>query len=577
MPIDATPQWNRIQRRLEMLYPHQTDHAQRLLKKVLAQHLADSPATSEAVDPEQRWSEKDVVLITYGDQVRSESLPPLRSLLSFLTGHDLFRWLRTVHFLPCFPYSSDDGFSVIDYRQVDPELGTWADLEAYREHGRLMLDFVVNHISQHSSWFQAYQQGRAPYDHYFIEADPQADLSAVTRPRSLPLLSEFDTAKGKRWLWTTFSRDQLDLNYAEPAVLAEIIDILLEYVAHGARIIRMDAIAYLWKQVGTNCIHLPETHEVVKLFRDVLELLAPDVLILTETNVPHDENVRYFGAGDEAHMVYQFSLPPLLLDAFLNDDAIPLKRWLSQLEQPRPGTTYFNFTASHDGVGVRPLEGHVDESRLNQLVEKIKNRGGLVGTRRRPDGSDSPYELNISYVDALGCDQPNADLHVQRFLASQAIMLALQGMPAIYFHSLVGTQNDLEGVAASGIPRRINRRKFQRDELEARIVGDSLQARIFAGMNRLLEIRTQQPAFHPQAEQRYHESHSDQVLSFVRLGDGQAIFVAANFSDEEQVLELPSGYSQATDLLDYGSDASNRGDGRLRLEPAQVVWLARIS
>lgn len=557
---------DRLKSRLRTIYHDRADEALKHVQDVLAE--IDVVPLDESG---QQWSEKDVVLITYGDQVRSAERNPLQTLLHFLQQRQL-DCINTVHFLPCFPYTSDDGFSVVDYLQIDPNLGTWGDVEAFAERGSLMLDFVVNHVSQESAWFRSYLRGEEPYDQYFIEVDPAQDVSAVTRPRSLPLLSEFETSRGVRHLWTTFSRDQLDINYAEPVVLADVLRILLEYVRRGARIIRLDAIAYLWKRLGTNCIHLKETHEVVKLFRDVMSSVAPNVLVLTETNVPHEENISYFGDGDEAHMVYQFSLPPLILDAFLNEDALPLKDWLSKLESPPAGATYFNFTASHDGVGVRPLEGAVSERRLVSLVDRIKARGGLIGTRRKPDGSDSPYELNISYVDALGCD--DRDLHVKRFLASQALMLSLQGMPALYFHSLVGTLNDYEGVKSSGINRRINRRKFTLEELDAQLANSSsIHAHVFAGMKRLIEIRIDQPAFHPDATQRYVECPDANVLCFERHAmDGvQSILVMMNFGNQVAMVDIPAGYIGTTDLLNPKRTVA----ARLELGPATVAWLSR--
>ena len=566
MSVPSTLDLSRLENRLKQIYPQRASEAFELLQPIITKHAGKHAKTDAGL------SERDVVLITYGDQVHSAAANPLQTLLRFLTENGLHQLINTVHFLPCFPYSSDDGFSVIDYLKIDPNLGSWDDIAAYREHFSLMLDFVVNHVSQESEWFQAYLRGDSPFDRFFIEADPAEDLSQVTRPRSLPLLSEFETSAGPRHLWTTFSRDQLDLNYAEPIVLATMVDIWMEYVSRGARIIRLDAIAYLWKQVGTNCIHLEETHLIVKLFRDVVDLIAPHVLVLTETNVPHEENVSYFGDGDEAHMVYQFSLPPLLLDAFLNENAIPLKQWLAELPCPPAGATYFNFTASHDGVGVRPLEGRVDRQRLDSLVDRIKARNGIVSTRRQADGSDSPYELNISYVDALGTESSDTAQHAKRFLTTQAIMLSLQGMPAIYFHSLVGTQNDLAGVEQSGIPRRINRRKFEQQALTSELQNDSLQAQIFAGMQKLLRIRIQQPAFHPNGAQQYVESGSDHVLTFLRTAaNGQAILVAANFGDQPEVISLPADFTDSTDLLGSASAVTNP----LSLEPAQIVWLER--
>lgn len=594
--------------KLQQLYGDRSPQVAASIRELLERrrHAAARNDSDESpTESLQRWSQRDVVLITYGDQVKpdfqvgqeaNQSRTALQTLFQFLDQHGLFDRLSTVHFLPCFPYSSDDGFSVIDYRAVDPELGSWDDVHLFRDRGSVMLDFVCNHISQHSEWFQRYRQGDPDYANFFIEAEPNDErLQQVTRPRSLPLLTPVETSRGEKHVWTTFSDDQIDLNYAEPAVLLEVLDILLEYVQHGARIIRLDAIAYLWKELGTTCIHLENTHVVVKLMREVLEQFAPDVLVLTETNVPHKENVSYFGNGDEAHMVYQFSLPPLLLDAFLNEDAVPLKTWLAGLEAPPVGATYFNFTASHDGVGVRPLEGLVDDARRDRLVEKIRARGGRVNMRRNPDGTDSPYEMNIAYVDAVrpeaddlaagDCDAANESaesvlraLHAQRFLASQAVMMALQGMPAVYFHSLVGTQNDYAGVEASGgINRRINRRKFTLSELTQRLDDEtSLQGVIFAGMQQLLEVRTAQPAFHPDAAQIYIETQHGNLLAFERVATSQSILVVVNFGREPTEFSVPESYHGAVNLLSSAT-GQPEVDESVNLLPAEVVWLSKAT
>ena len=521
-----------------------------------------------------RWDERDVVLITYGDQVQNRIGPALPALQEFLTTSNLTQVINTVHILPFFPYSSDDGFSVIDYRNVDPRIGDWNEVRELGNHVGLMFDLVLNHCSAKSQWFQHYLAGQDPFSHYFIEADPNEDLSQVTRPRSLPLLTPFETSRGLRHVWTTFSDDQVDLNFSEPDVLVEFIDILLFFVEQGARIIRLDAIAYLWKEIGTNCIHLSQTHEVVKLMRDVLDAVAPHVLLLTETNVPHEENVSYFGDGDEAHMVYQFSLPPLLLDAFLNEDATPLRKWLTNLQPAPDGTTFFNFTASHDGVGVRPLEGLVSDERLAKLVNAVKQCGGLVNTKKNADGSDSPYELNITYLDALaGPGGMEPALHARRFLSSQAIMLSLPGVPGIYFHSLVGTGNDYDGVKQSGQARRINRYKYQLDELRQHVAqSDSVQSLVFNGYQKLLTTRTEQPAFHPDASCKVVDTGNDSLLAFLRERESpsQGILVIANVSSVEQQYEFPEQEfgAAADDLLGGAVDKNS-----ISVAPFQVLWI----
>lgn len=561
MPL--TPELRkRVHSRLAALYPGNADAVLQRLER-LCEGMPSRPPADEM------WTERDVVLITYADQIRDQGRTPLQALRSFLLDHGLQDGLNTVHLLPFCPYSSDDGFSVIDYQEVDPASGTWDDVAALGENFNLMYDLVLNHCSQQHRWFQGFLEWRSPYNHYFHVVDPSTDLSQVTRPRSSPLLTPCETASGVKYVWTTFSADQVDLNYAHPDVLVEMMDVFLDYVARGARIVRLDAIAYLWKKIGTTCIHLPETHLVVKLMRDLLEAVAPDTLLLTETNVPYRENISYFGDGDEAQMVYQFSLPPLLLEAMLSGDAGPLTNWLRDSEDLPPQTTVLNFTASHDGVGVRPLEGLIDRERLDRLVDAVRERGGHVSTRRRPDGTDAPYELNITYFSALAPEnRDDVDLHVRRFLTSQAFMLALKGMPAVYVHSLLGTSNWDEGVAETGRPRTINRRKFARDDLDSILSApDSAERKVFDGYQRLLKVRRTQRAFHPDAPQEPVETDDPGVAAFIRgnCDFGPRVLVAANFSDAPVSIDVDSAFSH--DLIS-GTSASTE------IPPGGIIWLS---
>ncbi len=393
-------------------------------------------------------SERDAILITYGDQVQKPGEAPLHTLAEFCSKY-LVGLVSSLHILPFYPFSSDDGFSVIDYRRVDQALGSWEDITALSRDFRLMFDAVINHISAQSAWFQGFLAGEQRYQDYFIVIAGHPDLSKVVRPRTLPLLTRFTTSTGEKSLWTTFSEDQIDLNYQNPELLIEILDLLLFYSAHQAEFIRLDAIAYLWKEIGTSCIHLPQTHAVVRIMHELFELAAPQVKLITETNVPHIENLSYFGDGtNEAHLVYNFALPPLILYTFQTGDAGPLAAWASGLRLPSRQVTFFNFLASHDGIGVSPLRGILPESAIEELARRTLAQGGLVSYRSNPDGSHSPYELNINYFDALanpGSNEP-LDLQLDRFCAAHAIQLALPGVPGIYFHSLFGSRSWPEGV-----------------------------------------------------------------------------------------------------------------------------------
>ena len=545
------------------------------LPEVLIQGLEKLSAAPESQSHDELWCERDVVLITYADQVRSSGLSPLQAQKQFLLDHDLEELIRCVHLLPFCPFTSDDGFSVVDYLAVDPDVGTWQDIAELGQDFDLMFDLVLNHASQKHAWFQAYLRGEDGFEDFFIDQDPMVDLSKVVRPRSLPLLTPFESSKGTRNVWTTFSADQVDLNYANPRVMYLMLETLVEYARRGARIIRLDAIAFLWKEPGTECIHLPRTHAAVKLMRRILDKVVPGTLVLTETNVPHQENVSYFGNGhDEAHMVYQFSLPPLLLDAIHNADTSVLRDWLSTIQPPTEATTFFNFTASHDGVGVRPLEGIVSQERVERLATIVRSHGGRVSTRRQSDGTDSPYELNITYLEAVAdSSKVEPQDHSRCFLATQAIMLSLPGIPAVYFHSLVGSPNDLGAVSETGQNRRINRHKYDRQDLEDVIARpQGLQCRVFEGYRRLLSVRISQSAFHPKASMEVLPLSGDGLLGFIRTAvDGQRLAVLANLTHSPRVIPR--------DLVDsmfaYDELASERflqGDG-IPMRPFQVRWL----
>jgi len=524
--------------------------------------------------PTERLTENDVILITYGDQVREPGRPPLQTLGETLdtTFADI---VSGVHILPFFPYTSDDGFSVVDYRAVDPALGTWDDIERLGQRYRLMFDAVVNHISASSAWFRDFLAGAPGAEARFHVVDPATDLRGVTRPRTTPLLTPFETPAGVRHVWTTFSADQIDLNFANPEVLLEMTDVLLAYVRHGASLIRLDAIGYLWKEPGTACIHLPNTHRVVQLWRAALDLAAPDVLLITETNVPHADNISYFGDGsNEAQLVYQFPLAPLVLHAFAGGDATRLSGWARSVAPPAPTTAFFNFLASHDGIGVVPATGILSQAEVQDLCVRVERHGGRVSYKTNPDGSQSPYELNCTWFDALS-DPGSAEapeLAIGRFIASQAIMLALQGVPGVYVHSLVGSPNYQQGLEATGRFRSLNREKWARAELEARLSDPRRrEGAVLRRMATLIRARRNERAFHPNGPQRVLEVHPAVFALERHTPEGDAaVLCLHNVSAARQRVAAP-GAAGARDLI---SGARIAGDA-VELEPYQVAWLRR--
>ncbi len=519
------------------------------------------------------FSQADVFLITYGDTLNKTGEAPLETLYTFAESRlkDVF---STIHILPFFPFSSDDGFSVVDFLAVDPGLGDWKDIQRMGREFRLMFDLVLNHVSSKSTWFQSYLDEKPYYKDLAIEVDSSTDLSLVTRPRSLPLLTRFDKTSGDTvFVWTTFSADQIDLNYKSVDVLEKMVTVLLFYVKKGATVIRLDAIAYLWKEVGTSCIHQRQAHQLVQLFRKILDITAPGVLLITETNVPHQENVSYFGDGkNEAQMVYNFTLPPLLLYSFIQEDSRALSRWAECLRINSPDNTFFNFTASHDGIGVRPLEGILTRAEIEKLIDIVKENGGGVSYKRNPDGSHSPYELNITYIDALlDPENKNDPWHIPRFLASQAIQLVLPGVPAIYIHSLLGSRNWQAGVRQTQSQRAVNREKLQVDDVLLQLKDpETFRSRIFDYFIHMIKTRRKQSAFHPKAD--FEILHIDpKVFVVTRRSNEQTIYAVTNISSSRAKVSLSDSKApvRMKDLIagdDFRTDA-------LTLNPYQFLWL----
>ncbi|MEO0511055.1 MAG: sugar phosphorylase [Verrucomicrobiota bacterium] len=565
-------QLRKIRKRLERLYGGQAEKLMERFVMIIGRYGVGLNVINEV----DQWDERDSVLITYADTIKNTGeCRPLEAMNTF-ARKNLKGAIRCIHLLPFYPWSSDDGFSVIDYRKVDPDCGYWDDVEWLGHDFDLMFDIVMNHCSSRSSWFKDFVAGIEPARHYFLPMDPDGDYSDVVRPRTSPLLTKTRTRDGEAHVWTTFSADQVDLNWQNPEVLFEFIDILFLYLSKGMRIARLDAVAFLWKTLGTNCVHLPETHEMVKLFRDICDIVSPGAIILTETNVPHDENVSYFGRADEAHMVYQFSLPPLLLHAFTTGSGKYLTEWAMNLEPPPPGCTFFNFTASHDGVGVRPIEGILPTAERDKLIDHVQEAGGRVNWRSMPDGSKQPYEMNITYYSALAMPE-DAKLGASRFLCSQALALSLRGIPGIYIHSLFGTENYEEGVQETGQNRTINRRKWELPELKTHL-DKGVGKLVFTRYLRMLRRRTEYPAFHPDAPQEVFKVNSGLFVHKRTSLDGeQTIYCVFNLTAKEKHLKqlCPDGhfekYSVFHDIL--RARETKPGKRGYSVKPYQAMWL----
>lgn len=560
---------------------------ERLMQVFYAHKPPELIKSEKTFDPGERFTEKDVFLITYGDLLLGKEKSPLTTLAKFCDTY-LMGTINTLHILPFFPSSSDKGFSIMDFETVDSTLGSWYDIEDLENRYQLMFDGVINHVSSKSRWFSEFLNNNPYYKDFFITFKSREDLlpeqrSLIVRPRTSKILTEFQSLKGPVFVWTTFSSDQIDLNYKNPNVLLRVLEILLLYIRHGADIIRLDAVTYLWTEPGTKCIHLEQTHEIIKLFRDVLNLIAPRVALVTETNVPHDENILYFGNGrDEAQMVYNFALPPLVLHTFYTGDSTLLSVWGKNLKNFSNTTTFFNFLDSHDGIGLMAVKNILEKKDIDLLVNKAKKHGGYISYKTAEDGTEIPYEINITWYSALNLKKSGESLSIQikRFIASRSIALALQGVPGIYMHSLFGTHNDHKAVEESQSKRAINRTVIDANSIKRSMnYPKSKKFRINKSLGTLLNIRKKFRAFHPNGDQQILQL-SSQVFTVLRTSPekDQQILTMTNVTDQECSLEIPLpeiGLSKTRwkNLINGKSVSAKNQKLSVFLKPYDVTWL----
>lgn len=567
----------RVKAHFEKIYPEQ-DHDAFTRRALDIFRTGPLPAPG----PAPPWSQEDMVLITYGNSIMAPDEMPLKTLYEFLT-HRLGDLFSIVHILPFFPYSSDDGFAVMDYNKVNPALGRWEDIREIAERWRLMADLVINHTSSRAYWFENFKKGEHPGKDYYVTADPCCDLSCVIRPRTSPLLREVPTPQGPRHVWCTFSHDQVDLDFKNPEVLFEFLAIIRFYLEQGVRLFRLDAVAFLWKELCTTCLHLAQTHEIIKLFRTLIEVFAPDALIITETNVPSLENISYLGEGDEAHLVYNFPLPPFLVNTMVTGDSRLLVQWLKESPDLAPGTTCLNFIASHDGIGLRPVEGYFSDDQMADLLACMKAFGGRISTRALNDHEANPYEINISLWDAMqGTIEGGPDAHqLARYLCAHAVMLCLKGIPAFYIHSILGTENDVERRANLRSNRAVNRHIWEFDRLTAFLDDPaSHHARVFSSLSDLAALRRTQPAFHPDAYQAIHDLGASVVAVERRTrkeagGENQTLFCLHNITDRETQITLPDlSCPLKQDGVDLLTGTPMEKEGRYLLPAYGFFWIS---
>ena len=547
-----------------------------------AEELANQAQKNQSSDRARDsalWSESDVLLIAYPDNINSQNTSPLKSLREFLTKY-FSDTISIVHVLPFLMSTGDDGFSVQNYFVVDEKFGDWNDVGELTKHSTLMADLVLNHCSVKNSWFIGYQNGDPLYENFFCTVPKDFDISKIVRPRSSSLKEKFLVNGEERDIWCTFSSDQADLNFKNPKVLRKLIDVVFWYIEMGVRVFRLDAVAFIWKNSGTTGLNAPQAHLIVRLLRILVDYLDRGIILITETNLPVHENLTYFGNGNEAHWIYNFTLPPMSIFTLMFGDATQIRKWSMGMPPALPNTAYLNFLSSHDGIGLRPIEGVLPDQQLDQMVSQLEYNGSLFSWRNISQSEQKIYEANITLFDSLRHipSDPNGEFKIQRYLAANCIMLGFEGVPAFYLNAMFATGNDTEAVIKNRSNRAINRHKWSKIELEKRLNSShNIESKILNSLKKLISIRKRQAAFHPNATQFTLQLESCFFGIWRQSIDRcQSIFAITNVTHLEQSLSLSHlnlVFSDRWFDLISGDEITN-SESVLSFLPYQTYWIS---
>lgn len=597
--------------------------------------VSDLPAAEAAPRPPLPGRDQ-ACWIGYADSlVGGEGRSPLETLRGSFTRHGLGEAFPVVHLLPFYPWDTDRGFSVEDYYAVAPENGRWGDVEALAGDGlALMFDFVANHasianplvqsalIARHLDPDDPRRTAHARYQDFvlaFAEDAPEPDqLAALARPRAAPVLTPYcllehpderlealpghrqdpevdqrlaagSQVRGEGLVWTTFSRGpdaagreqtrQVDLDYRNPAVFREAAKILCFYRDRGAALLRLDAIGYLWKRLGSTSLHEPETHQLLVALKAYLELAAPEVQTVAEVNEDQERVLGYLGedAAPESDLVYQFTHFPLAVHAVHTGQAGPYRDWLATLA-PFRGRQFVTALGSHDGMGMKPLRGRLPEDELEAFAARLaEDHGGLPNHAVLPGGRRIVYEVCATPWDLINAPgQPHA---LERYRAVAALGLLPRGLPGFYVNGVfgLGGHHPEEGLDEN---RTVNRQRLDAAWLDGQLADPaSRPARVLAMLRHLLARRAALPAFDPDAP----------ALEPLDLGAGLVAARVPACDPEHDLVALvdvagagrsldPSALAAALPgegpLVDHLDEAEVPA-GTLEVPPYGVLWVGR--
>ncbi len=525
--------------------------------------------------------------------------------------------VNMVHIMPilkCPPNDNDGGYAVSDFRAVDSRVGTLEDLDQlvleFRRRGVLVaLDVVLNHTSNEHQWARKARQGEARYqDYYYTFEDRKIpDMFEETMPEIFPETSPgnftWDEEMG-RWVMTVFNDFQWDLNYSNPAVFTEMLDIILYWANHGADVIRLDAVAFLWKKIGSTCQNEREAHLILQLLKDCCQVTAPGVLFIAEAIVAPVEIIKYFGEdaviAKECEIAYNATFMALMWDSVATKNAKLLKQGLKSLPDKLDRATWLNYIRCHDDIGLGfddqdvRLVGYDPKAHRQFLIDYYTGVYGDSPAKGLPFGRNNKTgdaRISGSLASLVGLesaiqagDPESIEHSVSQILLLHSLILSFGGIPLIYYGDEIGTINDcrfLEDQSKANDTRWAHRPKIDWDRAERRNLPETVEYRIFSSLKKMIAVRKEIPAFADFNNRELLEVSNDHLFVFSRFdytSTSGSVYVVANFDTSPQYLDLGElgsvggrGRGVLKDL--YSGESPALFKNQLVIPPLSFYWL----
>ena len=587
------------------LYENRMDMFEDLCKNlnnIYADRKADLKKQDRVREQDPEWYKKnDILGMMMYVNAFAGNLKGVKEKLDYVQESNV-NYLHLMPLLESPEGKSDGGYAVSDFRKVQPELGTMEDLESLADECRkkgisLCMDFVMNHTSEEHEWAKRARAGEREYmdryyfyDNYDVPSQFEQTVPQVfptTAPGNFTWLDDM-----KKFVMTTFYPYQWDLNYWNPVVMNEMVYNMLNLTNKGIDVIRIDAVPYIWKQLGTNCRNLPQVHNIVRMMRMICEIVCPGVLLLGEVVMEPEKVVPYFGSVEkpECHMLYNVTTMATTWNTVATRDARLLRQQMDIINRLPKDYVFLNYLRCHDDIGWGLDYGWLGQFGINEVSHKKYLSDFFTGNYKNSFARGELYNADPASGDARQCgttaslcgiekaayekDEEATKRAIRYDLTLHAYMLTQSGIPVIYSGDEIGQENDYtyhEDPKKWEDSRYLHRGDFQWDKAELRHTKGTIPGEMFEGLSKLETIRKSHPVFESTADCRTVDTWDDSILGLIKEKNGEKLVALFNFSEYDKVAWINEEDGMYEDLIS-GRQMEARG---VQIPAFGCYWLLK--